>query len=367
MKNLIVFSRFFVGLVFIFSSFVKGVDPLGTAYQMDDYFIAFSISWASSLSLFLSIALSTFEFLLGAALILKLEFKRTAWALLIMMNFFIILTFYNAVTNTITDCACFGDAIKLSNWATFYKNLVLLVFVFIIFQYRKDVEIKISVRNQRIALLAIVLLFANFSAYQYRHLPFIDFRQWKIGADITPTEEGPDSYYLTYRNKETAEVKEYLSPDYPWQDSVWAANWEFQHQRIETWKRDKSYELVIEDFSGRDLTKALLDHEGYRLIVVARDMNKLDLEKIKEFTKVADYLSSKGYFIMGLTNSPISDYAKFRTVTGFRYQFYQADEVILKGMIRANPGLILIKDRKIINKWNFNDRPDIPVKKNEQL
>lgn len=363
MRNLITFSRILVGLVFIFSSFVKGVDPLGTAYQMDDYFIAFNINWASSLSLFLSITLSTFEFLLGIALILKLEFKKTAWALLVMMNFFIILTFYNAVTDTVTDCACFGDAIKLSNWATFYKNLVLLVFVFIVFKFKDSVNTKWAPKSQRIILICVIFGFAAFSFYQYKHLPLIDFRQWKVGADITPSEEGPDNYYLTYRNKKTGETKEYLSPDYPWQDSVWVSKWEFQKQRIEKWKRDKSYELVIEDFSGRDLTKSLLDHEGYRLIIVARDLSKLDLEQFRDFTKVADYLSSQGYFIMGLTNSSIADYAKFRSASGFRYQFYQADEVILKGMIRANPGIVLVKDRKIVDKWNFNDRPVIPVNK----
>lgn len=363
MRNLIAFSRIFVGLVFIFSSFVKGVDPLGTAYQMDDYFIAFNINWASSFSLFLSIALSTFEFLLGIALIIKLEFKKTAWALLVMMNFFIILTFYNAITDTVTDCACFGDAIKLSNWATFYKNLVLLVFVFIVFQFRDSVNTKWTSRLQRIIIICIILGFAAFSFYQYKHLPLIDFRQWKIGTDITPSKEGSDSYYLTYKNKDTGETKEYLSPDYPWQDSMWTAKWEFQKQRIEKWERDKSYELVIEDFSGRDLTKALLDQDGYRLIIVVRDMSKVNIEPIKEFTKVLDYLNANGYFIMGLTNSSIVDYAKFRTASGFRYQFYQADEVILKGLIRANPGIVLVKDRKIINKWNFNDRPNIPVNK----
>lgn len=362
MKNLILFSRIFVGLVFIFSSFVKGVDPLGTAYQMDDYFTAFSVNWASSFSLFLSIALSTFEFLIGISLLVKLEFKKTSWAVLGMMCFFALLTFYNALTNTVTDCACFGDAIKLSNWATFYKNLVLLVFVFILFKYRNSVKIKLSTSLQRIIISAVIIGFASFSFYQYKHLPFIDFRQWKIGTDITPSEEGSDSYYLTYRNIKTGETQEYLSPDYPWQDSAWSANWEFQNQRIEKWKRDKSYELVIEDFSGRDLTKSLLDQSGYRLIIVARDLNKIDPEIFREYTKVANHLSSNSYFIMGLTNSSIADYAKFRSETGFRYQFYQVDEVILKGMIRANPGIILLKDKKIINKWNFKDQPSILLK-----
>lgn len=362
MKNLILFSRIFVGLVFIFSSFVKGVDPLGTAYQMDDYFIAFSVNWASSFSLFFSIALSTFEFLIGVALIAKLEFKKTAWAVMGMMSFFIVLTFYNAITNTVTDCACFGDAIKLSNWATFYKNLVLLVFVFIVFHYRNSVKINLSTNLQRIIISAVIIGFASFSFYQYKHLPFMDFRQWKIGADLTPSEVGEDSYYLTYRNIKTGETQEYLSPNYPWQDSAWVADWEFQNQRIEKWKRDKSYELVIEDFSGRDLTKMVLDRAGYTLIIVARDLDKLNTEEFKEFTKVADNLRAKSYFIMVLTNSSIAEYAKFKSETGFRYQFYQVDEVILKGMIRSNPGIILLKDRKIINKWNFNDQASIMLK-----
>ena len=366
MKNFILFSRIFVGLVFIFSSFVKGVDPLGTAYQIDDYFIAFNINWASSFSLFLSIALSTFEFLIGICLLVKLEFKKTSWALFGMMNFFLILTFYNALTNTVTDCACFGDAIKLSNWATFYKNLVLLVFVFIVFFYRSSVNTKLSTKYQRIVIIAVIIGFAGFSYYQYKHLPLMDFRQWKIGADITPSKVGTDSYYLTYKNINTGETKEYLSPNYPWQDTAWVANWEFQSQRIDEWKRDKSFELVIEKFNGKDMTKALLSKGGNQFIIVARDLATLDIEIGKKLVKVVNYYRSKGYSYIGLTNSSIADYAKFRTKSKFRYQFYQADEVILKGMIRANPGIIIIKDRKIINKLNLNDHPDIPEKRIEK-
>ena len=361
MKNFLIhFSRIFVGLVFLFSSFVKGVDPLGTAYQIEDYFTAFGMPWAHSLSLFLSISLSTLEFLLGVALILKLQIKKTAWAVLLMMDFFIILTFYNAITDTVTDCACFGDAVKMSNWGTFFKNVILLFFTYIVFHFRKELISKRSNNSQWIAIIAIILIFVSFSTYQYRHLPMIDFRQWKVGADITPSEEGPDKYFVTYKNKKTGQTKEYLSPDYPWDDEIWMSEWEFSHQRIEKWKRDKTYELVIEDFSGRDLTKPLLVNGGYRLIIVARDLDKLDVDIFREFKETADYLSTKGYFIMGLTNSSIADYAKFRSRTGFRYQFYQADEVILKSMVRANPGLILVKDRKIIDKWNFNDYPGIP-------
>ena len=241
------FSRIFLGLVFIFSGFVKGIDPLGTTYRIEDYFIAYGTEWALPFVLFLSIFLCTLEFVLGVTLVFNIKLKQISWILFLMMAFFTILTLYDAIYNPVPDCGCFGDAIKLSNWATFYKNVFLMVFVLIVFINRKKIKSPLSGFYGYSIILIATILFSWFSVYSYNHLPSIDFRGWKVGKDMEPENNAVEKVYLTYKNKKTDEVKEYLSPDYPWNDSVWMSEWEFVDQRIDDSETVKHHELKIED------------------------------------------------------------------------------------------------------------------------
>ncbi|MDO8898776.1 MAG: DoxX family protein, partial [Bacteroidales bacterium] len=221
------FSRLLVGAVFIFSGFVKGVDPLGTAYKFGDYFAAYGTDWANAFALFLSVSLCALEFAIGAALFFNLRMKITAWALLIIMMFFTVLTFFDAIYAPVPDCGCFGDAIKLTNWETFYKNLVLMIFVIVIFRNRTSFKSVLSNLSQNIVLVLISAMFIYFSVYNYRHLPMIDFRMWKVGNKMTADADNEMRVYVKYRNIATGEIREYLSPDFPWNDPVWLAEWEF--------------------------------------------------------------------------------------------------------------------------------------------
>jgi uncharacterized membrane protein YphA (DoxX/SURF4 family) len=169
------FSRVFVGLVFIFSGFVKGVDPLGFAYKIDDYFIAYGMQWAEPLSTTLSVLLCAFEFSLGVLLVLNVKPKLIAWLTLLIMVYFTGLTFYDALYNPVPDCGCFGDAIKLTNWQTFYKNIVLILFALLVFLQRKKFKSPYSQGVGLFLLLLVPLTFIWFSAYNYRNLPMIDF------------------------------------------------------------------------------------------------------------------------------------------------------------------------------------------------
>jgi uncharacterized membrane protein YphA (DoxX/SURF4 family) len=357
--------RILVALVFLFSGFVKGVDPLGTAYRIEDYFIAFGMDWANPLALFLSIFLCAFEFTLGAALLLNLRLKYLSWPLLLMMIFFTLLTLNDALFNPVPDCGCFGDALKLTNWETFYKNIVLIVLVLIIFFYRKKFHSMFLPRIDHVTIIAIFTGFALFSVYQYRHLPWIDFLGWKTGTDLAPDDPGKAKVYLTYCNKITGEEKEYLSPDYPWNDSTWVAEWEFVDQRIDDSGVIKGHSLEIYDAAGNDVTETFINNPGYQFLVVSYDLGAASRKGFEKIDRLYGDIFRDGHSMIVLTGSLQEEIEPFRQGLHPDLEFYQADDIELKMMIRANPGLILLKDGVVMGKWHWRDIPDYKDLKEE--
>jgi len=357
--------RILVAIVFIFSGFVKGVDPLGTAYRIEDYFIAFGMDWANPLSLFLSVFLCALEFTLGAALLFNLRLKYMSWPLLLMMVFFTLLTLNDAIYNPVPDCGCFGDALKLTNWQTFYKNIVLVVLVGIIFINRKKYSSMFLPRIDHIAIMVIFTGFTAFSVYQYRHLPWIDFLGWKKGTDLLPDNPGKAKVYLTYRNKVTGEEKEYLSPDYPWNDSSWVAQWEFKEQRVDDSGVIKGHSLKIYDDSGNDFTGTLVHNPGYQFLVVSYNLGESSRKGFEEIDKLDEEVYHDGHSLAVLTGSLQKEIDSFRQRLHPDLEFYQADDVELRMMIRANPGLILLKDGVVLGKWHWRDLPKYEELKEE--
>jgi len=358
MKFLKEFSRYFVGLVFIFSGFVKGVDPLGTTYKIEDYFIAYGMDWAIPLSLYLSVILVSIEFLLGIALFFRLRMKISSILILLMMIFFTILTFFDALFNPVPDCGCFGDAITLTNWETFYKNIVLMVFVLIIFRSRTKYKKRLSFFLQNSILIVFSIAFIFFSVYNYKHLPIIDFMDWKVGKDMVPDNQGEEKIYLTYANKNTSEEKEYLSPNYPWKDSVWMSQWEFKSQRIDDSEVLRSHELAIENEFGEDVTDNFIPNPDLQFLFIAYDLsktNKKAFEKIASFAKNADY---DGYSFIVLTSDIPELVEQFKYDMNLDMEFYNSDDIVLKTMVRSNPGLMLLKNGVVLDKWHYNDLPE---------
>ena len=358
-------ARILVGLVFVFSGFVKGVDPLGTAYRIEDYFIAYGMDWANPLSLFLSIFLCAVEFTLGVALLLNLRLKILSWPLLLLMIFFTILTFFDALYNPVPDCGCFGDALKLTNWETFYKNIVLIVLVLIIFFYRKKFTSMYLPRIDNLAIVAIFSLFVIFSVYQFRHLPLIDFLGWKTGTKLVPDNPGSAKTYLTYRHKITGEEKEYLSPDYPWNDSAWVAQWEFVEQRVDDSGVIKGPSLKIFDFTGNDLSEIYIHHPGYLFIVASYNLETASRKGFEKIDRLYGDISREGHTLIVLTGSLHEEIDSFRQGLNPDLEFYLADDIELKMMIRANPGLILLKHGVVLGKWHWRDIPDYKDLKRE--
>jgi len=358
MKLIRTVLRVIVGLVFIFSGFVKGVDPLGTVYRMDDYLLVFGMGWAIPFALYLTIFLCTLEFILGISLLFNLWIRFTVWPLVLMMIFFTILTFFDAVLNLVPDCGCFGEAIKLTNVQTFLKNIVLMVMIIPIFIARKKFRGLFPAKVELLVLFLFAFVFAGMSVFSYRHLPLIDFMAWKIGNQVNKKSTEPVKFFLTFKNVKSGEVKEYISPNYPWNDSIWTSEWKFVSQRvINPPDADQAMVLRIEDEGGNDLTGNIIDNPDFQFILVAYDLtaaNREAFSKILPFYKKAE---ADGISFICLTSTNFSEITKFRMANGTAFSFYTVDDVVLRTMVRSNPGLILLRGGKVLGKWHYNDFP----------
>jgi uncharacterized membrane protein YphA (DoxX/SURF4 family) len=350
-------SRVLLGLLFVFSGFVKGVDPVGTKYRIEDYFIAFGTDWAGPLAMTLSIILNAWEFILGIILLFNIRMKLTRWPLLVTMIFFTVITINDAFNNPVPDCGCFGDALIITNWQTLYKNLVINALLLIVFFAVERSDDWFNVRTEVLITLAFFMGFLGFEAYNIRHLPVLDFRDWKVGKRMVHENPLPKQYYLTYRHIETGEEKEYLSPDYPYNDSVWVATHEFVRQRIVD-PNPPLHTLHLEDAAGNDLTASVVASPDRQYILVAEDLDLASLkhmERIREFARACE---EHGIPFVAVTSSLPEQVERFKETNQLGLDFYYADDVTLKAMIRSNPGLILMQDGVVKGKWHHNDWPE---------
>jgi uncharacterized membrane protein YphA (DoxX/SURF4 family) len=361
--------RVALGLVFIFSGFSKGVDPLGTAYRFNEYFASVGLSSMDNMSLFFSFLLNGAEFLIGVALITGIFFNLTAWTALLLYIFFTVLTFLLAVFNPVTDCGCFGDALKLSNWATFYKNIVFMVLISFVFIRRK----KFVFRAHRwaewsTATIAVLIIF-SISIYSIRHLPIIDFIPYNAGSNISEKMKVPagvqmDEYetLLAYKNLKNGEVKNFTLNNYPWQDSV---NWKWYGTKSVLKK--KGYSPPIHDFSittpeGNNITELILSDTSYTFLFIAYNINKANPIGFSEAERIKAYCESvHNYKFYAVTASSSTEVTKIKKQFGISFNFNSGDETALKTAIRSNPGLMLLKNGTVLGKWHFNDMKEIPL------
>jgi uncharacterized membrane protein YphA (DoxX/SURF4 family) len=354
LRNII---RILLGLVFVFSGFVKGVDPMGTAYKIEDYLIVYGAQWAEPMALTMSVLLCAFEFSLGIYLLLNLKPKTTTLLTLLLMVYFTVVTFFDALYNLVPDCGCFGDALKLSNWATFYKNIVLIAFAIFVFVLRKKFKPPYSSKNGIALFILIPALFIGFEIYNLRHLPVIDFTTWKPGNHMVPENLKPVNYFLVYENKQTKETKEFVSSNLPFNDSVWMSQWQYKDTRIEDPNIYLAPNFRILDSASTDITSTFMKDPGYVLFLVAVNTDAAKTESLKDFLPFYTKANQGGYTIIGLTSSPFDKVSAWKKSNSIDVDFYESDDTELKAMVRANPGLVLIKNGVVIKKWHYNDFP----------
>jgi hypothetical protein len=186
----------------------------------------------------------------------------------------------------------------------------------------------------------------------------VDFRGWKTGTDLVPEDRGEAKVYLTYQNKNTGETKEYLSPNYPWNDSVWLQEWEFVGQRVDESGVIKGHNLMINDAEGNDVTSFIIENPDFQFLVVSYDLEKGATKGFEKVSVLADIIYGNGYSVVVLTGSLMEDVESFRQKYSAELEYYNADDIELKTMVRSNPGLILIKDGIVLEKWAWRDFPD---------
>jgi uncharacterized membrane protein YphA (DoxX/SURF4 family) len=367
LKILFNIIRITLGLYLISSGFVKGIDPLGSAYKFNDYFTAFGWTQIPTLSLVMSFMLSGAEFLIGFALVTGVFINLTAWSALIFMLFFTVLTLILAITNLVNDCGCFGDAVKLTNWQTFYKNLFTLPFVFFIFFRRKRFNFKSSLWLELGLTILGIAAFFYISFFSYRHLPVIDFMPYSVGTNIPEKMSIPagaplDEYEtkLLYKNNKTGEIKEFTMDNFPWQDTI---NWKWADTKSVLVK--KGYTPPIHDFlisspDGNNITNTIISDTSYSYLFISYNLNKANVKALTEAEKLSIYCSSTGKCkFYAITASSANIIASIKAKAGFNYVFNSADETMLKTVVRANPGLVLLKNGAIIGKWHFGDMKNL--------
>ena len=364
-KSILVnFSRALLALTFIFSGFVKAIDPLGSQYKIAEYLEAVQLSayipdWAQ---LILSVGLSAIEFTLGVMLLLAIRRRLASKLSLIMMVVMTLVTLWLTVSNPIQDCGCFGDAIHLTNTQTFIKNIVLLTAAIILACWPLYQIRFVSKTNQWIAFYFTIVFIVTASTLSLYHLPIFDFRPYYIGQNIKKGMEIPKgakltTYKTTFICEKNGVTKEFTENDYPYDDSTWV--FKDTHQEI----LEKGYEPPIHDFSitdektGEDLTDSILTKDGYTFLLIAPVLERADDSNFGEIDAIYEYAKENGYGFYGLTASTDKAVKHWRDITGAEYPFYTMDGTTLKTIIRSNPGLVLLYKGTIINKWSHNDLP----------
>ena len=370
-KFLISFSRYFVGILFIFSGLIKANDPLGFGYKLQEYFEVFHIPFLHDYATAIAILICTLEIVLGAMLLLGFFARKVAFGLVVLILFFTFLTFYSAFFKVVTSCGCFGDAIPLTPWQSFSKDLILLFFILIIFLNRKSITPVIIPESAQRVIIGIVLIFSlGFSLYTYNYLPILDFLPYKKGNNlpalmVMPPGADPDIYEITYtlKNKGTGETKtmsdkEYLKTEI-WKDTNWEIFGDSESKLIKKGYDVKIKDLTISDSQGTDYTKEIIENPYYNLIIVAYDLDKTNKTAIGDLNAIA-MNAAENYNIRTvlLTSASALGAEQFSKKNKLIMEIFYADAVPLKSMVRANPGLILLKNGTVVNKWHFHSMPN---------
>ena len=358
MKIINYISRIIVGITFIFSGAVKAIDPLGSVYKFQDYFSAFNLGFLSDLSLILAIILCSLEFLAGFSVLFNIRFRTGIWTVMLLMMLFTPLTLVLALTNPVSDCGCFGDAVHLTNWQTFFKNIILLIPAVWLFISRNNIAASAGAARGWALLSIIWLCFLAFIFYNLRYLPVIDFLPYKTGTYIpekmiVPEGKEPDKYETTFIYEKNGERKEFSIDNYPADDTTW----KFIDQKsvlVSKGYEPPIHDLIITSMNGENLTQQILSSKNSTMLMVVRKNKEIDPELLKTGMEIGRFCKNNSIDFYKLTSSSENGVTYLDEDSGICY----ADETVLKTMVRSNPGYLLLKEGTILHKWSWANLPD---------
>ena len=354
--------RFILAVTFIFSGYVKAIDPLGTLYKLKDYAAAMALNdilpdWALVI---VAIALGALEFSLGVFMLFAVRRHMVSKITLALMSVMTALTVWIYIADPVKDCGCFGDALTLTNGETLLKNIVLIACAALVAWRPVDMARFISRTNQWIVKYYTIAYIVVTSVYCLYTLPIFDFRPYRVGTNIKQGMEIPEGaeqpeFESTFILRKNGVTREFTLDNYP--DSTW------EYVDTKTVQTKKGYEPPIHDFAittndtGEDITEQVLTKKGYTFLLVSPRLAVADDSNFGDIDQIYEYAEENGVDFFCLTASTNDDIERWRDLTGAEYRFCNADETTLKTMIRSNPGLILLKDGTIIGKWSHNALP----------
>ena len=356
-------ARTLLGVVFVFSGAVKAIDPLGTVYKIEDYLKAFGGFFTELLPLaeVAAWALIVLELLLGVCMVLNIRTQWTSWLSLVFYMVMTPLTLYIALKNPVSDCGCFGDAVVLSNWQTFWKNVVLIMLAIVLVALCKSTR-QLWSNWMEVVLVGLTIVAAvAFMAWTRNHLPVKDFRPYKIGNHLTtlmeyPEDAEPDVYEYSFVYEKDGVEQTFTLDNYPKGDSTWT----FVRQNSKLIK--KGYEPPIHDFEiidaeGEDLTWDILESEEPVTLVVMYDLKKADKRQMTKLVALFDDCLSNWQQCYILTGSGTDEIINFCLVYPELSDYIcTCDPVTLKTIVRANPGVIVLQNGSVMDKYNLRKR-----------
>lgn len=353
--------RFLLGATFVFSGFVKAIDPIGTQYKLQDYISAVGMGGIvpDIVTFLASVALSVLEFSLGVFVLFAIRRHLVSKILVAFMAVMTLITVWIALFNPVKDCGCFGEALRLTNVQTLLKNIVLLAASVVVAWRPLRMYRFLSRSTQWIAINYTILFVLLLSAHCLYHLPLIDFRPYHIGMNIKKGMEIPagapqPEFETTFILQKNGVKKEFTLDNYP--DSSW------QFVDSKTVQTKEGYVPPIHDFSiqkanGDDITDSVLTAKGYIFLLVSPHLEQADDSNFGDIDLLYEYCQERKIPFYCLTASTKKDIDHWADITGAEYPFCFTDETTLKTIIRSNPGLLLLKDGTIIRKWSHNDLP----------
>ena len=364
MKYIVSISRIFVGVLFIISGFIKLNDPLGFSYKLQEYFSAdvLNIPFLEPYALIISILVVVFEVVLGVFLLIGYKPKFTVWSLLGMIVFFTFLTFYSAYFDKVKDCGCFGDALKLTPWESFTKDVVLLVFILILFVGIKHINPVLNKLSLTVVALASFIGSLGFAYHVLMHLPAIDFRAYKVGANIQegmiiPEDAPKPVQEFTWTFKVDGEEKELVTNgSYPEVDGEYVG--------VETKVIEEGYDPPVKDFSIEtedvDYTEDFLNEENL-IMIIMYNLATAESDGVAKLKAFSENAIKQGYVVIGLSASGLEEKQAFKTQHNLNFDFYLCDEKALKTVVRSSPGIVKLNKGTVIQKAHWNDIDDIDL------
>ncbi len=359
MRWLVLLSRLLVGGTFAFSGLVKAIDPYGTVYKFQDYFAVFHLDFLSPFALLFAVGLSMAEFLFGVHLFFGSYRRSTPRLVLALLAVMTPLTLYLAIANPIADCGCFGDAIHLSNWATFFKNVVLLALTIVLVRYNKQLRPLYNRQVQWLTGLYAMLYIAIFAYVGIVYQPYLDFRPYKIGVNIPEALAAgePEKEYLFIYERE-GEKQEFTLDNLPAEGEGWTfvdrIEQEIPGQKVET--------PAITDFAiyqdDEEITDDILYNEDYCILLLSPEVEHADDSEVDRINELYDYSIEQGYEFACVTSSSPEAIETWMEDTGAEYPFYFMDKTAIRTIARGNPAVLLLKEGTILRKEAPSELPD---------